>query len=215
MAAIDLKGMKFGMLTVVDRGNNSKEGRARWNCICECGQSTLVMGKNLRNGDTGSCGCRIGGRTHGMSSTRIYKVWTDMKIRCRTSGSPKYKNYGERGIEICDEWYDDFVTFYDWAIKNGYEETLTIDRIDVNGDYEPDNCRWATMKEQASNKRDTLYIDIEGERKSCAAWAEMSGLTTSCIHHRHVLYGWSGGALLQPPLRGKNAQKLWSSRSTG
>lgn len=111
---------------------------------------------------------RINGvnRTHGLSKTRLYTIWAGIKNRCYCSNNKNYRNYGGRGIEVCDEWKNNFVFFYNWSIKNGYKDNLTIDRIDVNGNYEPNNCRWTTMKEQAHNKRNTRKITIMGETKT-------------------------------------------------
>lgn len=165
---IDLTGQKYGRLTVIERAGRTAHGEhAKWVCLCECGNVTTVIGKNLRNGNTTSCGCahkeqmsQIGkaNRTHGKSHTRLHKVWAGMIGRCYNPRKPYYKWYGGRGITVCDEWRNDFQSFYDWAMANGYDPDAprwdcTIDRIDVDGNYEPSNCRWVTMAEQNKNKR--------------------------------------------------------------
>lgn len=161
----DLTGKRFGRLTVISRADdivysNGKRYTA-WNCLCDCGNTTKVRTTNLNNQHVSSCGCyraevRIKAHTkHGQAHHRLHNIWTDMKQRCTNPKTRCFANYGGRGIAVCDTWANDFGTFFSWAMGNGYSDELSIDRINVNGNYEPTNCRWATMKEQQNNKRNS------------------------------------------------------------
>ena len=193
----DLSGRKFGKLTVIKRAENNKHGLPRWECKCECENITLVSGQHLREGKVKSCGCfkKEAQKTHGMTHTRLHRIWSSMKARCENSNRKDYKRYGERGIKVCEEWHD-FLTFYKWAVSNGYSETLTLDRIDVSGNYEPSNCRWATAKEQGNNRTNNHLITYNGETKTISQWAEERSINHDTLYSRINRANWDIGRAL-------------------
>lgn len=171
----DLVGKRFGKLDVIKRVENSKDNRPMYLCKCDCGTIKSIRGDNLRKEDgTRSCGCDSyllkNNYKHGYcfrgKTNRLYIVWADMKTRCYNCNDRNYQWYGGRGIKICDEWKDNFITFKEWAENNGYSDNLTIDRIDYNGNYEPSNCRFVDEKTQQNNKRTNHYVTYNGETKT-------------------------------------------------
>lgn len=159
----DFTGQRFGRFTVLERVENDKRGNTMWKCRCDCGNIVTVVGYSLKSGRSKSCGCaqiesvvEMNKRcksTHGKKNTRLYRIWNGMKSRCFNKNDQDYCNYGGRGITVCEKWRHDFMAFYDWAVANGYDDSLSIDRVNNNGNYEPDNCRWATTSQQNSNRR--------------------------------------------------------------
>ena len=147
-----------------------------------------MIGSNLKNGNTKSCGCLH--KKHGMARSRIYKIWINMKSRCYNINTKSYKDYGRKGIRVCSEWKNDFKNFYDWAILNGYKDNLTIDRINVNENYKPSNCRWVNKKEQANNTTRNHYIELNGEKHTLQQWSEKTKIKSSTIRER-LKRGWT------------------------
>lgn len=191
---VDITGKRYGRLTVVRRIDKKGNG-AYWECLCDCGNTTILTTRVLNNGHTKSCGCyrRSGERetTHGMSKTRIYREWLAIKRRCYNKNSAYYEIYGGRGIAVCDEWKSSFEAFYAWAMAKGYRDDLTIDRIDNNGDYSPLNCRWATTAEQSLNKSSNRLVTFNGETKPVKAWADEKGINYHTLYSRLYDLHWS------------------------
>lgn len=176
-------GDVFEMLEVIEPPRIEPVGKSRKSkvkCRCECGKETDVFVNQLRSGGTKSCGCLItiktternkNNATHNMSRTKIYQIYRNMISRCYNTKNSHYEYYGARGITVCDSWKDSLEKFVEWAQSNGYDDKLTIERKDFNGNYCPENCTFATMKEQNNNTRQNVFIEAFGERKTLAAWA--------------------------------------------
>lgn len=204
---IDLTGKRFGRLNVVRRGTN--RGRiTRWDCVCDCGNDVCVDGSSLTRGRTKSCGCYRSdvckeypnGVKHGGKGTRIYVIWSDMKQRCYYAKNINYHNYGGRGIKICDEWLHDFKTFQVWAMANGYADNLTLDRINNDGDYCPENCRWATRAEQDNNTHANRRVTFNGETHTISEWAKITGINYSTLWRRICVLEWDVEKALSTPV---------------
>lgn len=199
----DKIGQVFGRLTVIDALENY-----RVLVKCECGAIKDVYYYDLAYGKTVSCGCLSRentikrSTTHNQSNNRIYMTWQDMRKRCYNPKNVGYHNYGGRGIKVCQEWQE-FLPFYNWSMNNGYKDNLTIDRIDVNGNYEPSNCRWITRKEQGFNRRNNHLLTFNGKTQTMKEWSIETGLHYDCIRGRINDYGWSVEKALTTPSRGR------------
>lgn len=195
----DLTGKKFGRLTVVGQGPDwidKKNHKSRqWLCKCDCGSTGILLPEiRLKTGNTKSCGCirkeLLAKRNketvsrNGESKTRIYRIWRAMRHRCYNKNDTHYSIYGGRGIKVCQEWKDNFSIFKEWALNNGYQDDLTIDRIDSNGDYCPENCRWATYEQQANNTSKNKYIEYKGEIHTLSEWCKILDLPYDRIKQR-------------------------------
>ena len=186
--SIDLTNQKFGKLQVLCIDTNPLNKTKRWLCRCDCGNITTAKTNELTSGHKTSCGCKKQNyfkRVHGQSGTRLHHIWKSINMRCNNPNEPSYRHYGERGITVCEEWKNNFSTFYNWAIQNGYSVTLTIDRIDVNGNYEPSNCRWATIAEQSINKTNTVYIELNGISKPMKEWCNIYNVPYYLVQQRY------------------------------
>lgn len=202
----DMTGMRFGRLTVLERGERKgKYTGAFWKCKCDCGTIVVVQGASLRKGESKSCGCfrleKIRKSPEEKNTgTRLYAIWQGIKRRTLTKTNPRYADYGGRGITICDEWKDDFEAFRDWALANGYRDDLSIDRKDVNGNYEPSNCHWATDLEQGNNTRRNRRIEYNGEVHTLTEWAKIKGMKLTTLSARINTYKWPIEKALTEPI---------------
>lgn len=192
MKAPDLTGRRFGKLIVIEKVEYNRKIRSTiWRCRCDCGNEKNVAHTSLTRGICRSCGClyresaQKNGKYHGDSQSRIYRIWYQMIKRCHDPKTVQYERYGGRGIAVCDKWRTSYFSFRDWAVGNGYAENLTIDRIDNNGNYCPENCRWISMDEQANNKRNTIYFEFLGYRKSLKQWTDFMGWSCKKYYARH------------------------------
>lgn len=200
---IDLTGQRFGTLTVISEvPERNKNGHIVYNVICDCGKEKQVLGASLRYGGSRSCNkCYLLTGSHGMWKSKEFNTWQSMKDRCSNPNNPRYKNYGARGIKVCDAWIKDFSQFFK---DMGYSQGLTIDRIDVNGNYEPSNCRWATPKLQARNRTNNISYTYNGSTKCMAEWCEILNMATSTFGNR-IKRGWSIERIIETPVRIKES----------
>lgn len=197
---IDITGQKFGRLTVI-RFLEPEERvlrRKSWLCQCDCGNIVHMDGAKLRSGHTRSCGClcvesaRNINLKYKYSYKRLYAVYKHMIQRCKDPKEREYHNYGGRGIKVCKEWLDNYDTFAEWAFTSGYDLSAkrgecTLDRINVDKDYEPNNCRWVSNQIQQNNRRDCMYAEYNGEVHTCMEWSKILGMTYQKVHYHMKL----------------------------
>lgn len=213
------------MITVIRRANSPEDHPKSplWECECSCGNVFYVTSNNLLNGNTHSCGCykrnmcseRSSARIkHGAASVsasddqkRLFRIWVDMRRRCSNAERHEYAHYGGRGIHVCDEWDNSFIAFYEWALLNGYSSGLTIDRIDVNDGYCPQNCRWADDITQANNTTTNHMIEYNGETHTIAEWSRITGIKYSALIQR-INANWSIERALSEPVRSNTQKKI-------
>jgi len=189
---IDLTGQIFGGLIVVRQYGKSKDGRILWLCLCDCGKNTVVQGGNLKNGNTKSCGCQEGNLKHRMSRTKIYQIWNSMIQRCTNPVDKKYKDYGGRGINVCNHWSNKENGFENFLKDVGVPgKGLTLDRIDNDGDYKSNNWRWATHKQQNRNMRRNINILFNNKIQCLKDWAIELNIKYTTLYCRIYKLGWS------------------------
>lgn len=197
----NMTGQRFGRLTVLSKGETERKNgqwRTTWRCKCDCGNEVVVKASYLREGRTTSCGCykkevlkkNQDSFKKPFRNTRLYQIWCDIKYRCyNPKKNNNYDYYYKKGIKMCDEWKDDFISFYEWSMSHGYQDGLTIDRIDWNKDYSPDNCRWTNWIGQANNKSTNHFIVFYGEKHTIAEWSRILNKPYSTLFTR-INRGW-------------------------
>lgn len=206
---IDITGQRFGELTAIrfdHRGNTGRDKPHYWVFRCDCGNEIIARKNAVTSGNT--CRCKecsskrlsLLNKTHGMTKTRLYRVWAGILGRCNSPVTTSWNRYGAKGVSVCEEWLT-FENFRDWAFANGYNDSLTIDRIDPRGDYEPSNCRWANTKEQANNKQGTIWIEYGSERMPLSYWADKLGIQYHTLYDRLYRYGWTVDRAFTEPVR--------------
>lgn len=208
---IDLTGVTINGIYVESFAytGSGKSKKAHWNCICHCGNRFIAESEHLRTGHTRSCGCykreqlrdRVTkhGATANYKKDRLYTIWRDMRKRCRNPNTTSSKNYVDRGIKVCEMWDNSYLVFRDWALANGYNDTLTIERINNDGNYCPENCKWIPRSKQNQNKRNTRYIEYKGVNKPFVVWCDELGLSKSKIGNRIYTLGWPVNKAFETP----------------
>lgn len=185
----EIKGQKFGKLTALCFEYRDEKHNHFWRFRCDCGNEIVARKRAVTSGNTTQCKkCSLESRknklkTHGMSKTRLYKEWAGIIQRCENPKATSYDRYGGKGITVCEEWHD-FDVFKEWALSNGYSDSLTIDRIDSKGNYEPLNCRWVDVLEQNNNQKTNVVFEHDGEEHTLAEWARLYGMEYSCLYAR-------------------------------
>lgn len=190
----DLTGNKYGRLTVVGLSPKKSGRKSFWVCKCLCGNEHLVRSDSLKSGNVQSCGCLkkeqdkdnlTKNHRHKESHTHLHNTWLRMKARVSNRNNKRYERYGGRGITMCDDWFNSYESFRDWAKANGYNENFTIERVDVNGNYEPNNCTWIPFAEQANNRTTTIWVEWEGRKQNIAQWAKELGFNRGTLYDRY------------------------------
>ena len=204
-AALDITGQRFGRLVAVRETSDRQCGKVLWEARCDCGATVLVVAGNLRSGNTRSCGCLQRdtvverNTTHGLRAHPVYRTWVNMRDRCANPRNQKYRHYGGRGITVDPRW-DDFATFLA-DVGEKPSPRYTLDRIDNDGPYSPENCRWATQTEQTRNTRRNRVLTLRGVSRPLSAWAEVLGISYNTLHGRITRLGWSVEKALTTPVR--------------
>lgn len=203
----DLTNQRFGRLVALKNVGKDNKYSLLWECICDCGNTVVVSSRELSREHRKSCGClkETYKFKHGYSKHPLYDCWVSMKARCNNKRNPKYPSYGGRGITVCEEWENDFCSFLEWSLKNGYDEQLTLDRIDNNKGYYPENCRWTTRKVQQNNTRHNRYIEYNGETKTLSQWCELLNLKYSTMLNRFS-HGYTAKQAFETPIKTRQGE---------
>lgn len=213
MKRMDLTGKKYGRLTVLREAESRtrKDGKGTlryWVCKCTCGNITEVRQEQLIKGKSKSCGCyrrecakKPDPEAITRKNRRLYRIWSGIKARCTNPKDQHHTNYYDKGVSMCDEWLNNSKLFIEWSLNNGYEDDLTIDRIDPFGNYDPSNCRWITNKEQQRNKRNTIRYNVDGEMLTLAEIAERYNIKVSTLEARVTRYGYTIEEALNVPVK--------------
>lgn len=215
---IDLRGFAFGEFTVIEESTpkirNDGHKVRQWKCQCSCGNVRYLSTQEIKTQKRKSCGCRHieysrkANTVHGDSHKRLHNIWSGIRQRCYCETDYHYQWYGARGIKMDERWADDYCAFKEWALNSGYSEGLSIDRINNNGGYTPDNCRWVSQKVQSNNTSRNHFITAFGETLTIAQWAEKSSFSYSTVNRR-IRLGWSPERAVTEPLRGRKEVKTW------
>ena len=210
---IDETGNRYGSLTVLYKTKTEKGKPTKWHCLCDCGNEKVIVGNSLKSGDIKSCGClkkeqdyiNIAHITHNMSNTRLYSIWRGMQSRCNSSTGKKHEFYYDKGITVCEEWKNDFMSFFNWSMSNGYQENLSIDRIDNNKGYSPDNCRWATTVQQNNNQSNNIKILYNDKEYTLAELSQQYNIKRATLDSR-LKRGWTIEKSLTMPVKYKRGR---------
>ena len=206
MKILDIKGKRFGRLIAIERVKNVGK-KVSWKCLCDCGQETNVLTTNLTSNRIKSCGCLKNQKLierstkHNQRHTKLYEVWKTMKQRCYNPNNKGYKNWGGRGIVVCDEWKNNYQAFYEWSMNNGYKEGLSIDRINNDGNYAPSNCRWSDKITQCNNTRQNKYFIINGVSKTIHQWCIEYNVPVNRVRQRLYKRHWNIEKALTTPVK--------------
>lgn len=202
----DIAGIRFGNLIAIESLRQQTSSGMLWRCVCDCGSHKNVPVSALTSGKVKSCGCmrgkwgKEGCTPHDLIKHRLYRIWSQVKQRCTNPNQRSYRWYGAKGITVCDEWSNSFMSFYNWAMANGYADGLTIDRINSSGNYEPSNCRWVTQKEQIGNRDITRLYEYNGQSLTLREWSKITGISEKTLYSRVHRPNWSIERALTTPV---------------
>ena len=203
----NLIGKRFGRLVVISMTDGRVHRHVVWKCQCDCGNVCIAPTNTLTSGKKVSCGCylreirRQAHASHHQTGTKLYMKWQGMRRRCSDPSHKNYADYGGRGIKVCNEWMHSFEKFRDWSTENGYNDNFSIDRIDNDGDYCPENCRWVSQKKQCNNRRSNRYITYNGQTHTLTEWSEIIGIKRAALNNRINTLKWDIERALSMPVK--------------